>query len=424
MDESTTSDDGVTMFEPDADGLHHALSQLIDHRARAGSATPKRGVVDLPERLPRDGMDPDAALQVALDLGVGQSVRLDHPGYMAHMDPPTPWPTWVTAMMAASVNQNLLHPDAAPVGREVEHRVIEWLAPVFGMDGGHLVPGSTVANLTALWAARERAGVHTVVASSAAHLSIPKAAHLLGLQFREIPVADDQRLVVDDLGDLNGAALVLTAGTVAAGAIDPLTAGLGAAWRHVDAAWAGPLRFSARHRHLLDGLEAADSVSVSAHKWLYQPKESAVVMFADTPAAHSALSFGGSYLAAPNVGVLGSHGAGAAMGLLTTLLILGHHGVAARIDSDMAIAGRLCDLVERHPELELRQRHVSGVVNWRSHGVDPRHVQRELQHAWVSVAQIAGESWLRSVAANPRADVDGIVGEVMAATVRCTDHSV
>jgi L-2,4-diaminobutyrate decarboxylase len=83
----------------------------------------------------------------------------------------------------ASLNQNLLHPDVAPVARDIEAQVIGWLAPLFGMDGGHMTPGSTVGNLTALWAARELRGVKRVVASEGAHLSIGKAAHILGLAF-------------------------------------------------------------------------------------------------------------------------------------------------------------------------------------------------------------------------------------------------
>jgi L-2,4-diaminobutyrate decarboxylase len=65
--------------------------------------------------------------------------------------------------------------------------VIGWLAPAFGMGGGHLVPGSTVTNLTALWAARDLTGARQVATSTAAHLSVRKAAHLLGLDLIEIP---------------------------------------------------------------------------------------------------------------------------------------------------------------------------------------------------------------------------------------------
>jgi len=77
-----------------------------------------------------------------------------HPSYFAHMDPPTATVTSLAALWQTATNQNLLHPDAAPAARALERRVIEWLAPWFGMQGGHLVPRSTIANFTAIWAAR------------------------------------------------------------------------------------------------------------------------------------------------------------------------------------------------------------------------------------------------------------------------------
>ncbi|NIS37550.1 MAG: aspartate aminotransferase family protein, partial [Actinobacteria bacterium] len=196
-----------------------------------------------------------------------------------------------------------------------------------------VVPGSTMANLTALWAAREVAGIRRVVASAQAHLSVRKAAVILGLDYEAAPSGADHRLDPHALPDLTDAAIVLTAGTTATGAIDPLDAGGDAAWRHIDAAWAGPLRLSRHHRHVLEGVEHADSVAVSAHKWLYQPKESALVLFADETAAHDVMTFGGGYLAVPNVGMLGSHGA-AAISLAATLLAWGRQGMEARIDAD------------------------------------------------------------------------------------------
>jgi len=321
------------------------------------------------------------------------------------MDPPTPWMTWAAAAWSAAANQNLLHPDTAPAARQLEALVLNWLAPAFGMGGGHLVPGSTVANLTGLWAARELTGAHRVVVSTAAHLSIAKAAQLLGMELVEVPVDKHQRLRSDLLpADLSDAVLVLVAGTVATGAIDPLTAVPEAAWRHVDAAWAGPLRLSS-HARLLDGIDDADSVAVSAHKWLYQPKESALVLFRDPAAAHDALSFGGGYLAAPNVGLLGSHG-NAALPLAATLLGWGRDGIAGRIDADMALAGRLADLITDATEFELWAPPVTGVVNWRPRRHDPAAVRSRLRRAWVSVA---GEPWFRSVAANPLADPDHVL---------------
>ncbi len=390
-------------FAPDVEGLRAALDRLI--RARSAPGLPHADphvTLDLPVELPETGVGGGVALERLAGAALEQVSRLDHPGFLAHMDPPTPWMTWAASSWAAAANQNLLHPDTAPAARQLEALVIDWLAPAFGMRGGHLTAGSTLANLTALWAARDLTGARRVVSSTAAHVSIPKACAILGLDLVQVPVDDQQRLSTDLLpDDVSDAIVVLTAGTVATGAVDPLHAGAGAAWRHVDAAWAGPLRLSA-HAALLDGIETADSVAVSAHKWLYQPKDSALVLFADPQAAHEAVSFGSSYLATPNIGLLGSRG-NAALPLAVTLLAWGRTGVAGRIEADMDLADQLADLVQQTPELELWRPPVTAVVNWRPRDVEPERVRRHLHGAWVSLADIAGQSWFRSVAANPLA---------------------
>jgi L-2,4-diaminobutyrate decarboxylase len=403
---------GVTdgSFQPDRDGLERALGLLLRELTEPAGAS-----LDLPASLPREGAGELAALERLAPAVVGGARRLDDPGFLAHMDPPTPWVAWAGAQWAAALNQNLLHPDTAPVARRLEQRVVAWLAPFFGMSGGHLVPGSSVANLTALWAARELRGVEEVVASEAAHLSVRKAAALLGLRHRSVPLDERHRLRTDALGDLSRAALVLTAGTTVTGAVDPLGAGEAAAWRHVDAAWAGPLRLSERHAGLLDGIETADSVAVSAHKWLFQPKESALVLFADADRAHEAISFGGGYLAAPNVGVLGSHGA-AALPLAATLLAWGRAGTAERIDRCMEIAARLCELIDADDRLELCSGPDTGIVVWRPLGdVDLDALRDRMQRGFVSVTELDGERRLRSVSANPMADPQLVVAEVLRA---------
>ncbi len=402
-------------FAPDVAGLREALELLIDARSHPGAPHLRPGAATgLPQAWPQAGVGGSAALRALAGAGLEGVARLEHPGFFAHMDPPTPWMTWAAAMWAAASNQNLLHPDTAPAARDLEASVVSWLAPAFGMSGGHLVPGSTLANLTALWAARDLTGARTVVCSTAAHVSIAKAARILGLELVQVPVDDAQRLRADLLpGDLSQTIVVLIAGTVATGAVDPLDAGAGAAWRHVDAAWAGPLRLSS-HAGVLAGIEGADSVAVSAHKWLYQPKGSALVMFADPERAHEAVTFGGSYLAAPNVGLLGSRG-DTALALAATLLAWGREGLAARIDADMATAEHLADLVDAAPQLQLWRRPVTGVVTWRPRSHDVDAVQARLAGAWVSTADVDGERWFRSVAANPHADPERVVAAVLEA---------
>jgi L-2,4-diaminobutyrate decarboxylase len=406
-------------FAIDEEGLLLAVRLLrefapLEDLAQRGDREVADLLTGLAGGLPEDGLGSRAALEALAPAAIGAARPLGHPGFFAHMDPPTPWVTWAATLWMASRNQNLLHLDTAPVARELEHRVVAWLAPFFGKDGGHLVPDSTLANLTALWAARELRGVAEVVASEAAHLSVRKSAHLLGLGFRSVPVGVDDRLLPDALGDLHHAALVLTAGTTMTGSIDPLDAGQAAAWRHLDAAWAGPLRLSRRHAALLDGVEGMDSVAISAHKWLFQPKESALVLFGDTRAAHDALSFGSGYLAVPNVGLLGSHGA-AALPLAATLLAWGRAGVAARIERCMDLVAELDRRVDAEPRLERFAPPRAGVYLWRPRGVDPAQVRAGLRGAYVSLARHRDEWWLRSVAANPMAEPARVVDAVLEA---------
>jgi len=390
---------------------------------RAGLDLGRDLMLDPPPLAPLPSLDgapvgPDQALRDLAGVVITGSTRLDDPGFFAHMDPVTPWITWVAAQWAARLNQNLLHDDTGRVARELEARVVAVLAPRWGMDGGHMVPGSTLANLTALWAAREQRRVTTVVASEAAHISVPKAALLLGLDYRPVPTDGGDRLDPAQLGDLTDAAVVLTAGTTATGAIDNLDHSevlAAASWVHVDAAWAGPLRLSPRWGPLLEGVEQADSVAISAHKWLHQPKESALALFRDTAAAHDALSFGADYLAVPNIGILGSHGY-SALPLAATLLAYGVEGLGAWVDHAMDLTTRLTDRIAAHSELEQwGSGPGSGVVAWRHRHSDSRLLQSRLQDAFVSVTIIGGEPWLRSVAANPLADPDQVVAAVLAA---------
>ena len=359
--------------------------------------------LEIPDELPDHGTGEDEAFIHLKRIVDARSAALGDPAALAHMDPA---PAGVAARLIglnASVNQNLLHPDLSPFATEAERKVIDWLAPFFGMAAGHMCGGSTIANLAALWCAREHGARH-VVASADAHISVPKAARILGMPFS--PVATDAagRIDADRMPSLKDAALVLTAGTTGRGAVDDLQLGEDAAWLHVDAAWAGPLRLT-RHAGRLDGVERAQSVAVSAHKWFFQPKDSAMVLFRD-PAMQSAISFGGSYLAVPNVGVQGSRGA-AGVALLGTLLAWGKTGLAERIERLVAVSEELANRLEDDPRCQLRQRPETGVVNWRPVDGNTEAVIKRLG-ATASRTAIGGEPYVRQVAANMYADIEAV----------------
>ena len=268
--------------------------------------------------------------------------------------------------------------------------------------------GSTIANITALWAAREVRGVKKVVASRSAHFSIDKAASLLGLSYEQIPTDVRGRLNLNEIEDTSDACLVLTAGTTDTGAIDPLALVGKAKWTHVDAAWAGPLRLSLTHAYLLDGITGADSIAVSAHKWLFQPKDSSLIMFRDTELANSGISFGGSYLAAPNVGLQGSRGA-AAVPLLATMVSLGRKGIAGLVDHSMALATRLATEMTKERYIRLWAMPETGVTLFQPTEFDTQEFYERLPKGMFSTCVIDEELWVRSVAANPLADIDKII---------------
>lgn len=380
------------------DGLERALELL---RAKPSTSQP------LPDALPEHGIGDIEALQSLAPYVFGRAAHLDSPSALAHMDPPTPWLTWATALWNASLNQNLLHEATSPFATQAEKLVIDWLSPFFGMQGGHFCSGSSLANLTGLWAARDARGIDRVVASESAHLSIAKAARILGLPLEVVPVDANEQLDVSALGDLSNACLVLTAGTTATGSIDPLHLAGSAKWTHIDAAWAGPLRLSSRYAHLLNGIEAADSIAVSAHKWLFQPKESAFILFKDVELANTAISFGGSYLATPNVGVQGSRGA-AAIPLLATILAWGRDGMVKRIEHTLSLADKLATMLESDNNMTLWAKPETAVTVFRPKNVSVEELMARIPEGTLSSCTIQNERWVRSVAANPMANVEDI----------------
>jgi L-2,4-diaminobutyrate decarboxylase len=398
------------MHAPDAsfsthNGLNTALELL---------ASPRRDAADLPVMLPETGLGEIRALELLSGHVLDRAAQLGSPTSLGYMDPPTPWITWAMALWNASLNQNMLHEATSPFASQAEALVVAWLAPYFGMKGGHFCAGSTIANLTAIWAARDAAGVTTVVTSQAAHMSVEKACRLLRLDLVKVPVDRRGCLDREQLPNLENACLVLTAGTTATGAIDPLDLVGAAKWTHVDAAWAGPLRLTPTHAGRLDGIEAADSVAVSAHKWLFQPKDSAVVMFRNLDAANAAISSDAGYLARSNIGVQGSRSA-AAIPLLATLLAWGREGVAQRLDRLMQMADSLADAIETCNRLELWGRPQTAINVFRPLGSSTAAFVQALPPGMLSTCVLDGQTWARSVAANPSVDMELVVESILAA---------
>ncbi|HEU5459367.1 MAG TPA: pyridoxal-dependent decarboxylase, partial [Pyrinomonadaceae bacterium] len=147
----------------------------------------------------------------------------------------------------------------------------------------------------------------TVYASEEVHMSIPKAADILGFgrdQVRVVACDDRQRIRVDALRqkieadireDLRPFCVVGSAGTVNTGVVDPLDEIANVAkefdlWFHVDGAYGAPGVLDDGKKQLFAGLERADSVSLDPHKWLYVPVDAGCLLLRDASAAMTAFS--------------------------------------------------------------------------------------------------------------------------------------
>jgi aromatic-L-amino-acid/L-tryptophan decarboxylase len=186
-------------------------------------------------------------------------------------------PAILAELLIAGLNQLGILWRTSPALQELEEVTLDWLAQLLGLPAGmhgHIEDTASTSTLVALAAARAvQPDRRAVVCSEHAHSSVDKAARLLELELRKVPVDDEFRLR-PDLLDLHGAcAVVATIGTTSSTSVDPVrtianrceTEG---AWLHVDAAYAGSAAVCPEFRDRFAGWEHADSVVVNPHKWL------------------------------------------------------------------------------------------------------------------------------------------------------------
>ncbi len=293
---------------------------------------------------------------------VAQSVHTAAPGFIGHMTSALPYFMLPLSRIMTALNQNLVKVETSKAFTPLERQVLAMLHRLVYREDeafyarwmhdsrnalGAFCSGGTIANVTALWVARNRlfapdgdfpgiartgligALKHlgceglAVLASRRGHYSLGKAADLLGIGRDNLVLVetDDRnridlhllREAVQRLRDENirPLALVGIAGTTETGNIDPLPAMADIAGElgchfHVDAAWGGPTLFSERHRHLLDGIDRADSVTIDAHKQLYVPMGAGMVVFKD-PTALTAIEHHAAYILRHGSKDLGSH---------------------------------------------------------------------------------------------------------------------
>jgi aromatic-L-amino-acid decarboxylase len=391
------------------------------------------GAIDL-----EDGADPMAVLDAIEPILRHGIVHTGHPGYLGLFNPAPSFMGVIGDALAATFNPQLAVVSHAPAAVAIESACTELLIGRMGLPAesvGQFTSGGSEANLLGLLVALHRAfpslaadGLHglprrpVLYASTEAHHSITKLAQAIGLgasAVRGVAVDDAHRLDVAELTRIveedrsAGRApflVVATAGTTNGGAIDPLAAIAALAidhalHLHVDAAWAGAVALSDSHRHLLDGIDLADSVTIDAHKWLSAPMGAGVLVTPHATALQRAFAIDAGYMpSAENVDpyLTGLQWSRRFTGLKVFLALAtaGRTGVGAQIDRDIALGDQLRTGLSKDG-WRLRNRTALPIVCFDDPNVEPERSAAHLQTI-VDAITTTGRAWLSLVTLDDR----------------------
>jgi glutamate/tyrosine decarboxylase-like PLP-dependent enzyme len=284
----------------------------------------------------------DFSAPVALDTVVADvermmrtwQVQVTHPRYLGLFNPSVTFPGIVGETLGAMYNPQLATWRTSPAANEIERHTLAWLAAKFGFSANcaaTFTSGGSEANLSAVMAALSHAfpeytehGLRSVAAptiylTAEAHHGYNKIAQITGMgrgSLRIVATDVHLRMNLDDLAkqmaqDRKDGFVPLmaigTAGTTAAGVIDPLpdlarfcrSEGL---WLHVDAAWGGAAILSPRLRQHLAAIECADSITCDAHKWFSVPMGAGMFFCRDADAVARAFRSEISFMPAKTAG--------------------------------------------------------------------------------------------------------------------------
>jgi glutamate/tyrosine decarboxylase-like PLP-dependent enzyme len=341
--------------------------------------------------LPEDGVGAERALEELLG-GIDGAVHSAGPKFFHFVNGGTTPAALGADWLASGLDQNLGAWVASPLGGELERISISWLLELFGLPedwGGVLTTGATMANFVALACARRWCGLQRgvdvddvglaglppieVFGSGYVHPSDTKALGMLGIGRSHVhKLARDGvgRLDVDALraalAGLGGAPAIVigSAGEVNAGDFDPIgdmadVAHEHGAWFHVDGAFGLFAALSDRTRHLVEGVERADSVIADGHKWLNVPYDCGFAFLRDRSLQSSVFGEGAAYLPAlddpkRNWGYLGPEMSrrNRAFAVWATLRAYGRSGYRGIVENSLDLAQRLAAIVDRADDLE------------------------------------------------------------------------
>lgn len=352
-------------------------------------------------------------MEELLEKLISQSVHTSSPSFIGHMTSALPYFILPLSKLMVGLNQNLVKVETSKAFTPMERQVVGMMHRLVYQENdayyqswmhdanyslGAFCSGGTIANLTALWVARNsllkadgdfkgvtREGLFNalqhyqynglaILVSARGHYSLKKSADVLGIgQDNVIAVPTDEFNKIDcelltkqcqllTEKNIKILAIVGVAGTTETGNVDPLDKMADIAQQyqchfHVDAAWGGATLLSQQHRGLMHGIERADSVTIDAHKQMYVPMGAGLVVFKNQSSVAS-IEHHAEYILRKGSKDLGSHTlegsrSGMAMLVYSALHIISRPGYELLINQSIAKAKYFAKIIAQHENFEL-----------------------------------------------------------------------
>jgi len=417
-------------------GLHDFLKKHV-------GITEEVSLVDLSQRFTNTLISKNPEIKLAdvitdlIEDIAPNAVNVTSPYFVGHMTSAIPFFMVHLKSIVAALNQNVVKLETSKVVSILEKQVLAKIHRLIFQNNdefysehvqsvnttlGNFTEDGTLANITALWVARNllfppKKGFHgveqdgiqaaykaynidrcVVLASRLGHFSLKKAGGVLGIGNNNVLVVDVDHHFRLDISDLKNKiqqiksdpvktkilAVVGIAGTTETGTIDPLKeiseiCAENGIYFHVDAAWGGPVLMSDKYKHLLQGIEKADSVTIDGHKQFYMPMTCGMVYFKD-PTVMDNVTYYANYVNRPgsvDLGIKSLAGSREANSLIlhSALKIMGSNGYSLLYNHGIETAKMLAEEINKRPDFQLISHPELNILTYR---LCPSFLKKEL----------------------------------------------
>lgn len=422
--------------------IEQYYSDSRKYRVLSG-ARPGEITAALPDSAPEHGEPFENIFSDFERIIVPGITHWNHPRFFAYFSISAAPVTVLAEALAATLDVNAMLWRTSPAATELEEVVLAWLRSMLGISqafAGIVYDTASIGGFTALAAAREALGldirdagmtarelpVLRVYITEHTHSHIEKAAIALGIgrsnvvriavdeAFRMRPNELQNQIEGDRARGMRPMCIVATVGTTSTTSSDPVDAiapiaRKHAIWLHVDAAYAGIAAILPEHRHILAGVDAADSLVVNPHKWLFVPIDLSVLYVRRPEIVKCAFALTADYLTTPEGGVRNYMDYGLQLGrrfralkLWFLLRSYGVRGVRQKLRRHIALAQEFADWIRLEDNWEIVAPHPLSVVCFRfaPRGGNPPEELDALNERLLDAVNGSGEVFLSMTKVN------------------------